>query len=331
MNNSRFLGTLVFALIISAIHFLTFDQQAPALFFVHTLLTKLYFLPVLLAAFWNGKRGAIFLSLIVTVFFLPHVIFHEGNSKGLIFENVSEITILWIVGIISGILSDKVKSSHAEKSRLAAVKKVSNMLSVINHEILIDYEACLGLTKAFAGIDSTRDGNSMNARILLERLEHLGSHLGNLQQLVLPKTLTKKKCNLVHIVKNSITEIEKEKSYLNIDFSNENDKPFLYLDVKRMQFAFTNIMHSLLNGKESFEKVNIAIRKKSGFYKIYLHFQSSTSRKIKKWNLFDLYADPKRGYIFTLALSVINSHGGKFMIEDTTDNSITFCLFIPMM
>ncbi len=50
---------------------------------------------------------------------------------------------LWVVGMIAGSSSQRLKHSQTEKSRLEALESVSNVLGVINYEVVVDYHACV--------------------------------------------------------------------------------------------------------------------------------------------------------------------------------------------
>lgn len=138
-SNSILSGAMLFAVIISFIHFLTYNNEEIYLEFLHELLTKLYFLPVLIAALLLGKKGAIQLSLTVSVLYLPHSINTMIFSKLSIIENLSEVVLIWTVGIVAGGLIDKLKSVHSEKARLLELEQVSTVLNVINKDIMSDY------------------------------------------------------------------------------------------------------------------------------------------------------------------------------------------------
>ncbi len=87
-------GTVLLAIVVSLVHFLTFSPEEIYLDFLHQLLTKLYFLPVLLAALFLGKKGAIKLALIVSILYLPHSINTGIFSKFYVAENLSELILI---------------------------------------------------------------------------------------------------------------------------------------------------------------------------------------------------------------------------------------------
>lgn len=318
------------ALLISVVHYLTFEQ-ADGWRFLHIFLTKLYFLPVLLAAFWNGKRGAVILSLVVSLLYLPHAILHLSGSAPKLFENISEIALLWTVGVIAGTLSDRLIKTQTEKGRLTSLKEIASILDIVNHEVMVDYEACLGLTRALVKSETNSKGNAFSAQILLARLEHLGSHLGNLKELAFPEKLNKRRANIVKITQQCFAEIKSSEQPLQVKYSFQNRLPYMDLDANKMTFAMSRILQSFIHGVGSSGMLEIIFRKESDQAAISFNLYSESSQgQVKKKNHFDLFANPEDNYALTLALSIIRSHGGTLKFIDNGKNVTSMQLCIPI-
>lgn len=309
---------IILAIVISSIHFLTFKQQAPSFEFIHTLLTKLYFLPVLLAALYLGKRGALKLSFIVSILYLPHIIIDTGIiSKLYIIENLSEIILIWVVGILAGVLIDKLKAAQAEKVRLATLGKVSSVLNIINHEIMNDYSACAGLAKSLKTVHNNSDGNSFTANLLSEKLEHLGSHLTHLYKLAIPQPSKKSKYNMVHLINKCIIETTGIDSNYQIKLVRENKIPPLNIDVKQMEFAVKEILQTIIKQSSTSKELKVTIKREKEMLKISFSLNGENGfQKVEETEQFDLVADPVKGYSFSIALSIIRAHNGRVKLEN---------------
>lgn len=323
-------GTFGLAILISLLHYITYEQPTPIWAFIHKELTKLYFLPALLAAFWGGRRSALLLSAAVSVLYLPHAIRSWGFTQSVLLENFSEILVLWIVGIVAGTLSDQLKNSEKEKTRLATLQQVSKMLGAVNHELMTDYQACSGLTMALQRSVAKSKGDSFSARLLLDKLEHLGSHLQHLQHLAVPQPLTKRKYNLAHLLKKSLLSAALAQKEMEVKFLMPDKPPSLNLDVKRMEFAFRNILQTLVNGNKGKKHLDISIKNKSGNVDISFNLTPLDNNKPDEtWNYLQLLADPQKGYAFSLALAVIRSHGGEMDFIQKKEDRREICLTLP--
>ena len=324
-------GTILLAIVISIVHFITDNSGEIYLEFLHALLTKLYFLPVLIAALFLGRKGAIQLSMVVSILYLPNSIHANFFSKLSVVENLSEIILIWAVGLIAGILIDKVKSEQAEKERLAALEKISSVINVINNDIMNDYSACVGLTKSLESIHNNGDGNSFTASLLSEKLERLGSHISHLSNLAEPKPVKKIKYNLFHLTKKCVNEIIKNSSGYNVSFMKGTKLPPVYMDVSQIEFAIKQISQSFLKQNTGKKELVVSESKYNEMIKISLEINGvHKSINKNKMDVFDLVADPESGYSFALASSIIRSHGGRVEFETAKNGIYAIHLYLPI-
>jgi len=321
-------GIIVLSILISIFHYTTAEYMEGTYFFIHIFLRRIYFIPVLLAAFWGGRRVVFMILILVTILYLPHAIYQWPATLSAGFDNISEFVLLWVVGGIAGTLSDKLKHYSSEKSRLHTLESISSVLGLINSEIMLDYKACIGLTTALESNLPKANGTYLSATILRDRLEHLGSHLTSIQDLVLPEPYEKRKISIEKIITKSIETNFRQNNQTQIIHDFQDQLPHVYLDEKRMYFALTNIIKSLIHYDNTIHQLSITVKRKLGSILIYFDMQNDNG-STKKWDLFKLYANSEGSYAFTLALSIIRSHGGKFEIDNSMDiNSLK--LYLPI-
>ncbi len=95
---------------ISLLHYLTPLQ----LHFLHDIYQRLYYLPIILAAFRYGFRGGLACSILVSIVYAPHILFQWGGELTLEMEKYLEILLYNIVGGITGFLSQKEQERSAQ-------------------------------------------------------------------------------------------------------------------------------------------------------------------------------------------------------------------------
>ncbi|KUO63503.1 hypothetical protein APF79_06945 [bacterium BRH_c32] len=324
-------GTVVLAIAISLVHLLTFSHKEIYLDFLHQLLTKLYFLPVLLAALYLGIKGAIKLALVVSFLYLPHSMNTGLFTKFYIAENLSELVLIWVVGIIAGVLIDRLKKVQTEKARLAALEKVSTVINVVNNDIMNDYSACMGLTKSLASIHNNGDGNSFTVKLLSEKLERLGSHISHLANLAAPKPVNKIKYNFSHLTKKCVSEIIQNNPGYNFSFMSEAKLPPIYMDVGQIEFALKHILQSFLEQSAGKKELAISAAKNNEMVEISLTLNGKgKSAKNRGTEVFDLISNPEKGYSFALASSIISLHNGNVKFETGESGIKSIYLNMPV-
>lgn len=100
---------------ISLLHYLT-PLHLPML---HDIFQRLYYIPIILAAYWFGVRGGLGASIVVSVMYAPHIVFQWGIGPSLELEKFLEIVLYNVVGGITGFLSQKETERREELQEIA--------------------------------------------------------------------------------------------------------------------------------------------------------------------------------------------------------------------
>ena len=84
----------------------------------HDIYRRLYYIPIIFAGFWFGLRGGLLCSAIVSVVFLPHVLFQWHETPVTNAEQFLEMLLYVVVGGVTGGLSQK-EAQRREELRAA--------------------------------------------------------------------------------------------------------------------------------------------------------------------------------------------------------------------
>lgn len=121
--------------IISLFHF----TMRQSLSYYHIVLRELYFLPILLAAFWFGMKGGFITSGSISVFYVPLVVMHWQNFSPEDLDKLLETILFNVVALVLGSLSDQEKKREQEKR-----KTILAMAGTIAHELNSPLQVVLG-------------------------------------------------------------------------------------------------------------------------------------------------------------------------------------------
>jgi signal transduction histidine kinase len=103
-------------LVITALHYRTGAQHPE----VHDVLRRLYYLPILFAAFAGGARGGVAVSVFASLVYLPHAFTRLlVQDPGDALEKGLEIVLYNIVAVVAGLLVDRERRERIEQQRLA--------------------------------------------------------------------------------------------------------------------------------------------------------------------------------------------------------------------
>lgn len=93
----------------------------------HIIARELYFLPIILSAFWFGLRGALITVLSISIFYLSFSAVHWRGFRPDDLERLLEVGLFNIVAVTMGFLQDKQKALTREK--LEAIKALSGTVA----------------------------------------------------------------------------------------------------------------------------------------------------------------------------------------------------------
>ncbi|MFT5316438.1 MAG: two-component system sensor histidine kinase HydH [Candidatus Krumholzibacteriia bacterium] len=107
--------------VISSLHYLTphggghlHDGATPWYTNLHGIYRRLYYFPIILAAFRGGRRGGELSALLVVVMYIPHATGRIGHDPGTPVEKFMEMALYLGIGLVTGIL---VERANAARSR----------------------------------------------------------------------------------------------------------------------------------------------------------------------------------------------------------------------
>jgi signal transduction histidine kinase len=103
-------------LVITAAHFLTPDTQD----WLHDILRRLYYMPIIVAAFLFGMRGSLTVAMVSSVLYLPHAFMLMDHPGSMLHHDptgtankVLEILLYNVVALVTGLLVEREHRAHA--------------------------------------------------------------------------------------------------------------------------------------------------------------------------------------------------------------------------
>ncbi len=125
-DGTKFLILAILVSSISCLHlFISHDFEKS-----HVIARELYFLPIVLSAFWFGLRGAIITALVITAFYLTYSLIHWRGFSAKDLDRLMEIGLFNIIAIVVGFLQDRQKAKAREK-----LESIKALAGTVAHEM----------------------------------------------------------------------------------------------------------------------------------------------------------------------------------------------------
>jgi two-component system sensor histidine kinase HydH len=102
-------------LLVTALHYFTTTQMVNA----HDVYRRLYYVPIVLGGVWFALRGGIVTSILVSLLYMPHVLFHWQHQPGIALEQYLEIALYNVIGCLTGFLAERERQQKLRYQKAA--------------------------------------------------------------------------------------------------------------------------------------------------------------------------------------------------------------------
>ncbi len=351
---------VIFIISVSLSHYITgTEHKYHAL---HEIYRRLYYVPIILSAFWFGLKGGISCAVVISFFYLPHVIYQWGGN---FFTNdlpkTLEIVLYYIIGVVTGLLSqqqmnatrnlektiqerdesyDKLRKQaeilvEAEEQlrradRLSALGKLS---AGIAHEVRNPLASIKGTAEILSDTFKQGDKEYEFVEILIKEVNRLDAVVVGILDFAKPKPPERKSSNINDIILSvlKLTEHQMTRSKINLKTYLEDQLPSVYVDPEQMKQVFLNL---IINAVQAMPN--------GGILKISSHLDDSKivctfsdtgtgiSKEHQKILFTPFYTTKKKGTGLGLAIVYRILEGNKGEITFTTEENRGTCFIISL-
>ena len=120
--------------VVSAVHYGTPADHH----WVHDVARRLYYLPIILGAFFAGYRGGLIAAVIASAAYLPHAFTHLAHmDPGTPLEKFLEVVLYLVVGQVGGLLVDRERAERIRQQELAGkLQRTLDDLQQTEHQLV---------------------------------------------------------------------------------------------------------------------------------------------------------------------------------------------------
>jgi len=363
-NIFRFSLLTAFVIGISLSHYFT----PLTLHMLHDIFQRLYYIPIILAAFWFGLKGGIACAVVVSILYAPHIMFQWGGHLGMEMEKYLEIVLYNVVGGITGFLSQKEEARRKELQRIARgleesyeklrsqsdliieiegqlrkaerLSAIGELGAVLAHEIRNPLASIKGTAEILK--DDLRPGDRKYEflEILVKESERLNRVVEDFLRMARPQPVIMGNCDLMAELNNVITLVSAEARKREVRLELKPAAlPVIEGDPEKLRQAFLNIILNGLQATPPDGSVTITVSleeaKASRSGSIELSF-SDTGPGIeadKMERIFEPFYTSKEGGTglgMAITRKIIEGHGGRIEVMSEPGAGADFRIHLPV-
>ncbi len=345
-----FLGGSI--LLISALHFLTPINSLV----LHQIYQRLYYIPIILAAFWYGWRGGLGAASFACISYVPHISMHwQHQNYDYALNQYAEIALFFVIGAVTGWLGDQKRREHdrAETinaelqtayaelrqtfNQLLQAEKLSSLAEIASgvvHEVRNPLGAIKGAVEILEdelAEDSPRREFAAIAKAEVERIDKLVSEFLHFARAPKPEKIPADVNELTHSVHLLIEKQAQNQDVVIAENLAEN-LPEVALDTEQIKQVILNLALNALQSMPTGGEL-IFSTKKTG-KKVIIEV-ADTGTGIDEKNLqriFDPFFSTKEksfGLGLSIAYKIAAEHGGSLSAKNSANGAV-FRLEFPL-
>ncbi|ACH38114.1 sensor histidine kinase [Citrifermentans bemidjiense Bem] len=353
-------GTVLVACVIgiSLLHYLTPLRLA----MLHDIFQRLYYIPIILAAYWFGFRGGIGCALLVTFCYAPHILFQWGGHIAMEMEKYLEVILYNVVGGITGMLSQQERSRREQLEETAKGLEDSYRQLRTQSELIIRIEeqlrraerlSALGELSAIlaheirnplASIRGTaeilrEDGAAANRDeflgILVKESDRLNHVVEDFLRMARSEPAIKKECDINYELANMVTLLSAQARGEEVELRfTPGEVPTLSADPEKLRQAFMNVILNGIQASAPGGRVLVTTSYDRQSRSIEIRFSDNGPGIAREaiGKIFEPFFTTKgsgTGLGLSITKKILEGHGGTLEVESTPGEGACFRARLP--
>ena len=337
---------------ISLLHYHTATHHL----WLHQLLQRGYYLPVLLAALWFGLSGGLLAATAAGLFYIPHILIAWGSHPEHSLTQYIEIVMFFVIGGLTGMLADQEKRERAKVEETA--QKLSNVLAQLqaSFEQLRRADRLSALGQLSAGLaheirnplgavegaiqilrrpelpEATQQEFGELAQREVDRLKGLLADFLGFARPAAPRRLPTDIGTLLESVRLLAAETARM-SGTQIEIDLQENPPSVPVDPEQIKQVLLNLVLNAVQAMPNGGKVVLKAARKADSIVVSVEDEGIGIRPEDLERVFDPFftkRDGGTGLGLSIAYQIVNRHGGHIEARANPDGGMTFSVALPL-
>ncbi len=331
-NRSRALFIVFLVVGISILHYHTEISKHK----YHILYQGLFFLPVMLSAFWFGLRGGLLASVVISLILTPFLILHWQSFSSNDFNEIMGVILYNAVGGILGMLRDR-EQAHQQRLRDSeSLAAIGRALSSLAHDMKTPLIAIGGFTLWVKRHIEPYDPCHEKLDIVVKETARLESMVKNMLDFSRPLELSLADERIDRLIQESLAVAETVAADRQVRIESRflgEIKP-VPMDGMRIKQVLINLVVNAIHASPEAGEVTVVCSQEQKRIVIDVKDLGDGIPEDQRDLVFaPFFTTKKEGTGLGLAIvkKIAEAHDGSLEIVDNPDRGVTFRVILPLL
>lgn len=310
---------------IGFIHLITWQRE----YAYYTFYRELYFVPLIMAAFWFGLHGALITSLSITAFYISFTLMQLRGFAPEKAEIVLEILLLNIIAVILGTLRDRERIQHNRAQKAESLAAIGKAVSAVAHDMKTPLMAIGGFSRQLLKKLGESDPNREKLAIIWQEAQRLENMVKDMLDFARPLDLQLAREDVNKLIRESLTIVQgaAQKRGVKVETQLSPDIPQVDFDAMRMKQVVINLVLNAIEASPEGESVMVHTYREGVNTIIDIIDHGRGIPDDQKENIFTpFFTTKKEGVGLGLAIvkNIVAAHNGQVEYFNNPNNGVTF-------
>lgn len=338
-------------LLVSILHYTTGETHH----WMHDIFRRMYYIPIVLGAFVFGLRGALAVSVLASLIYLPHAftqIFEHDPAHTL--EKVLEILLYNIIALITGILANqqyhmarRLEDALEDKEimsqeliRSGRLQALGELTAGLAHEIKNPLASLKGSAEIIADEILETSPRRKMVEIHMKELDHLNELLDRFLNFARPRSFEVRSINICDIIGKTITLTSSQAARRNIQINWQRPEKELILhgDGEKISQVIINLILNAIQASYEHGRIEVVCHLESKGRRRFICVEIMDNgtgipadQQEKIFNPFFTTKETGTGLGLSIASRIVDEHNGFINVENNTGGGTTFKVYLKFL
>jgi two-component system sensor histidine kinase HydH len=313
--------------IITLVIFLTKHSQ----YHYHSVFREFYFIPLILAAFWFGLRGALLTSGSITLFYIIFLVFYWQGISAEKINTFIEIIFLNIVAVIFGTLRERENKQRRRAQKAENLAAIGKVVSGVAHDMKTPLVAIAGFSRQVLKKMREDDPHRDKLNIIYREAQRLESMAKDMLDFARPLDLRLVPTDVNQLLRESLDVAQHLAREQGVTMETQlgSDIPVIPLDAGRMKQVLINLVINAIQASPAGETVMVLSALEVGNITIEVVDRGCGIPPDQKENIFVPFFTTKKegvGLGLSMVKNIVAAHHGlvEFFDNRNPSQGVTF-------